>query len=145
MSTEGVKRQFWFRGEDWLEWEVRFTRNIPLIIDIKSAASDMNLYLDRLEVTDLRLDIDAGNFRVKMPSSAGVTYAYIEVDAANLEVTVPDGVAVKCQADVKLGTLQVDESRFPKQGDYYISRDFESADNRVEIEIVCDIGRVQLE
>ena len=72
------------------------------------------------------------------------TYAYVEIGAANLEVTIPQGVAAKCQADVSLGNLQVDESRFPKEGDYYMSRDFESADNRVELEIDCDAGRVQL-
>ncbi len=144
LTTEEVKRQFWFRGGDWLRWEVKLTRNIPLVLDIKSAASDTNLDIDKLEITELRLDIDAGNYKVKVPSSAGITYAYIKVDAANLEVTIPDGVAAKCKADVNLGNLQVDENRFPKKGDYYMSRDFESADNRVELEIDCDVGRVQL-
>ncbi|MFC2072168.1 LiaI-LiaF-like domain-containing protein [Chloroflexota bacterium] len=145
LSTEGVKRQSWFSGEDWLRWEVKFTRNIPLTIDIGSAASDMNISLDELEVTELRLDIDAGNCKVKMPSSAGITYGYIDVAVANLEVTIPDGVAAKFKTDVSMGNLQIDESRFPKNGNYYMSRDFESAKNRVELEIDCDVGRVQVE
>ncbi len=40
--------------------------------------------------------------------------------------------------------LDVDESRFPQQGDYYVSQDFESAENRIELEIDCDVGRVQV-
>ncbi len=140
LSTKQVNRHFW--GEAGIRWEVRCTRNIPLTIDIKSAASNVNLDLSQLEVIELQLDIDAGNCRVKMPSSAGITHAYIEVDAANLEVTISDGVAAKFKADVDLGNLQVDKSHFPKKGDYYMSQDFESAENRVELEIDCDIGRV---
>ena len=142
LSTEQVNRRFW--GENGIRWEINFTRSIPLTISIGSAASNMELALSELKVTELRLDIDAGNYRVVMPSSAGLTHAYIEVDAANLEVTIPDGVAVKIEADVNLGVFDVDESRFPKKGDYYLSPGFESAKNQVEIEIDCDIGRVQV-
>lgn len=145
LSTEGAKRQFWFWGEDWPKWEVKLTRNIPLTINIRSAASDVNLDLNELEISELRLDIDAGNYKVKMPSSVGITYAYIDVAAANLEVTIPDGVAAKFKADVNLGNLQVDENRFPKKDNYYMSPDFESAKNRVELEIDCNVGRVQMQ
>ncbi len=129
---------------DVIKWEVRFTRNIPLAINIKSAASNMELDLSELKVTELQLDIDAGNCRVKMPSSAGVTYAYIEVDVTNLEVTIPNGVAAKVKANVDLSVFDVDKSRFPKKGDYYMSQDFESAENRIELEIDCDVGKVEV-
>ena len=38
----------------------------------------------------------------------------------------------------------MDEGRFPRRGDYYISPDFESAENRLELELDGDIGRVQV-
>jgi len=142
LSTEQVNRKFW--GEGGVRWEVRFTRNIPLTICIKSAASNVDLDLSDLAVTGLEMDIDVGNYAVKMPSSAGTTHAYIKADVANIEVTIPDGVAARFKADVDLGSLEVDESRFPKKGDYYVSLDFESAENRIELEIECDIGRVQV-
>ena len=134
----------WFWGRDRIKWEVRFTRNIPLAINIKSAASNMELDLSELKVTELRLDVDAGNCKVVMPSSGGTTYAYIKADVANLEVTIPDEVAAKVQADIDLSAFDVDESRFLRKDDYYISRDFETAENRVELEIDCDVGRVKV-
>ena len=142
LSTEQVNRRFW--GESRISWEVNFTRSIPLAISIESAAGSMELALSELKVTELRLDIDAGNYRVTVPSSAGTTHVYIEVDVANLEVTIPDGVAAKIKADVNLGAFDVDKSRFPEKGDYYLSPGFESAKNQVELEIDCDIGRVQV-
>ena len=142
LSIGRVNRPFW--GGDGIRWEVNFTRNIPLTLNIKSAVSNTELYLSELKVTELRLDVDAGNCKVMMPSSTGTTYAYIKSDVANVEVTVPDGVAAKIRLDTDLSASDVDESRFPKQGDYYISDNFDTAQNRIYLEIESDVGRVQV-
>jgi len=142
LSIGRVNRPFW--GGDGIRWEVNFTRNIPLTLNIKSAASNTELYLSELKVTELRLDVDAGNCKVTVPSSAGTTYAYIKSDVANLEVNVPDGVAAKIRLDTDLSASDVDENRFPKQGDYYISDNFDTAQNRIYLEIESDVGRVQV-
>jgi len=142
LSIGRVNRPFW--GGDGIRWEVNFTRNIPLTLNIKSAVSNTELYLSELKVTELRLDVDAGNCKVMMPSSTGTTYAYIKSDVANLEVNVPDGVAAKIRLDTDLSASDVDESRFPKQGDYYISDNFDTAQNRIYLEIESDVGRVQV-
>ncbi|GAI82961.1 unnamed protein product [marine sediment metagenome] len=137
-----ANQQFW--GEGGIRWEVSLTRNIPLAINIKSAASDMNLDFSKLKVTELRLDVDVGNYKVTMPSSAGTTHAYIEADVANIEVTIPDKVAARIQVDADLSATDIDKRRFPQQGDYYVSPDFDSAQNRIELEIDSDVGRVQV-
>ncbi len=143
LSREGVVGwPFWDGGEN--RWQVRFIRNIPLTINIKSATSDVVLDLSELQITELRMDVDLGNYTLKMPSSAGTIHAYINADLANLEVIIPDGVAAKLKTDVDLGYLRVDETRFPRKGNYYVSRDFESAENRIELELDCSLGRVQL-
>lgn len=78
-------------------WEVSFTRNIPLTIEVESTASNLELDLSELGVTELQMDIDIGNSIVKMPFSAGTTLAYIKADLANVEVTIPEGVAGQAQ------------------------------------------------
>jgi hypothetical protein len=125
-------------------WEVRLATITPLAMNIKSAASNMELDLSQLKVTELKLDIDAGNCKLTMPSSAGTTRVNIKADVANVEVTIPDGVAAKVWVDTDLSALDVDQSRFPKQGDYYISGDFDTAQNRVYLEIDCDVSRVEV-
>ncbi len=143
LSVERLDRRFWDRGG--IRWVVNFTRRIPLAISIKSDVSNVDLNLSELEVIELHLDVDVGNYKVTMPSSAGTTYAYIKADVANVEVTVPGGVAAKIKVDDGLTTFDIDESRFPKKGDYYMSQDFESADNRIEFEIDSDVGMVHIE
>jgi len=142
LYLRAANQRFW--GEGGIRWEVSFTRNIPLAINIRSAASNMNLDFSKLQVTELRLDVDAGNCRVTVPASADITHAYIKADVANVEVTIPDKVAAKIQIDTALSASDIDESRFPQQGDYYMSQDFDSAENRIELEIDSDIGRVQV-
>ncbi len=46
-------------------------------------------------------------------------------------------VAAKLRTDVNLGDVEVDESRFSRKGDYYVPHDFESAKNRIELELEC--------
>lgn len=143
LSTERVDRKFW--GGDEMRWDIRLTRSIPLAIDIKSAASNMELMLGELRVTEFHLDVDAGNCRVTMPSSVDITRAYIEADVANVEITIPDGVAARIWVDADLSALDVDESRFPKRGDSYTSDNFFDTDQkRIELEIDSAVGRVQV-
>jgi len=82
LSLSTTNQQFWDDGG--IRWEINFTRDIPLAINIKSAVSNMELDLSRLQVTELRLDVDAGNCKVTMPSSAGTSNIEIDSDAANV-------------------------------------------------------------
>ncbi len=141
-STEQADRRFWKEAEN--SWEIRFARNIPLTMAAKSAAGNLELDLGELKVTDFQMEIDAGNCLVKMPASAGTTSARIKADVVNLEVTVPEDVAAKIRVETDLSAFEIDEGRFPREGDNYISPNFESARNRVELELDCDIGRVKL-
>lgn len=142
LSLERGGWEFWSKGEN--SWQVRFNRNIPLTLDVKSAASNVHLDLSQLQITEFAMDVDLGNYMVKVPSSAGSVHAYIDADLSNLEIIIPHGVAVKLMADADLSILKVDESRFPRKGDYYVSPDFASAKNQIELELDCDLSRVQV-
>jgi len=40
--------------------------------------------------------------------------------------------------------MNIDKSRFPRQGDVYISPDYESAANRVSLKILADVSRLTI-
>lgn len=52
------------------------------------------------------------------------------------------GVSAKIKTNTSLTALEVDERRFPRKGDFYVSPDFENAGNRVELELDCSLGKV---
>ena len=125
------------------EWEIKLNKEIPLTVVVNSAVTDAELNLSELNVTDFRMNADVGNFTVIMPASHKTT-AYIKAAVVNMEVTIPEGVAARLKTKVDLGILEVDQNRFQKQGDYYVSRDFGLAQNLLEAEIDYGLGRVQV-
>jgi predicted membrane protein len=88
--------------------------------------------------------LNAGNCKVTTPSSAGTTYIKINANVSNIEVTVPAGVAARIKLDTNATNIDVDRSRFPQSGDYYMSEDFGTSGKQVELEIKCNVGRVQV-
>jgi hypothetical protein len=59
-------------------------------------------------------------------------------------LTVPDGMAAKIQGSMGLGTVTVDESRFPRTGEGWASADYETASDRVDITVAGGFGSVRV-
>lgn len=140
MQLEQKDWPAWSSGE--FKWQAAFSRDIPLTMDIKSAVSNFEADLSELKVTELRMKLDVGNFNVVLPSAPGDGKVSIDSALSNLDITIPQGVAARIKARADLGSAEIDKSRFPKQGDYYISGDWDSAGNRLDIDVKCDLGRV---
>ena len=96
----------------------------------------------RIEVTPTNPSVPFG--LTQQFIATGIYSGDHKADITNLELTIPENVAAKLKIESDLNALEVDESRFPKTGDYYISPNFDSAQNRIELELDCDIGRVQV-
>jgi len=141
LSRSGVGWPFWDEGRD--RWRVDLAQNVPLVMNAKLDMTNTVLDLSQLQVTELKIDADLTNCNVKIPSS-GTTSGYIKVDLTTLELTIPEGVAAKMKIQADLTPLTINERRFPKKGDYYISSDYETARNRVELEIDADLSTVQV-
>lgn len=138
-----VKPVYGKSWDDWLvRWGLYFNQYVPLSIDLKSDGSRVNLSLAELDVVTLHLKMNVGNGTLKLPASAGQTIIDIDLDVSNLEIIVPEGVAVKIKADINLGIFSIDKECFLQQGDYFVSPDYESAVNRIELNIICDVSRI---
>lgn len=140
LSLKAVNQQFW--GESGIHWELDFTRELPLDLTVKCDAGRVNMDLQRLLVDRLRLDINASSGEMALPAFNGTAMVDVHADVSNLDITVPTGVAARIQADSSVSILQVDQRRFPRQGNYFVSPDFDSASSRVILNIVCDVGRI---
>ena len=142
LSAKGINRVLW--SGPWNNWEASLTQNIPLTLDINSSASSMSLDLSKLLVTEALVKLNAGDCKVTAPSSSGATDIKIDANVSNIEVTIPPGVAARIQLDTNVTNIDVDTSRFPQSGYYYMSEDFGTSGNQVELSIKCNVGRVQV-
>ncbi len=140
LSLKPLNQQFWNKWD--VAWHVDFNPQIPLSLNLKCDASYAAIDLRELKVSVFYMEMNASNGKLKLPVSAGDCIADIDMDVSNLEIVIPEGVAVKIKADVNLSMFSINTERFPRQGDYYISPDYASATNRIELNILCDVSRL---
>ena len=135
----------WDWGRAPFNWRVGLTAEVPLRLEVETGASDNELDLTGLHVTDLRLRTGAAQSRVTLPSS-GVTRVNAEGGAAQMRFRVPAGVAARISSTMAIGTTDIDTSRFPRtpDGAAWASQDFDANPNRVEIAVRGGVGQVTI-
>ena len=132
------------RGGSSPRWVLRHAEGIPSDIRIEGGASAFDLDLRELNVQSLNVEAGAADIDVVLPANAGRTSAEFNIGAADLDITVPAGVAAEIDFEGGISSLNIDESRFPKQGNRYVSPDFESAANRVTIKIEAGVSDITI-
>jgi hypothetical protein len=133
----------WGPGER-IDWQLRLSALPTLDLDIETGASETRLDLSGLKVTGLRVQTGASSTSVVLPAAAGMTHAEFDGGAASVRISIPDGVAGRIRCRGGLNTVQVDSQRFPRQGEYYQSADYDNAANRVDISIEMGVGSVTI-
>ena len=126
-----------------LDWDVALNPQIPTALTLNVGANKSTLDLRDLNLTDLKLETGASDTRVTLPSN-GRYRADFDLGAASLEVTVPDGLSARIHASVGAASLKIDESRFPRNGSYYQSPDFDSAAKSVDMTIDAGAASIKV-
>jgi hypothetical protein len=139
MDERGALRRF-----SNVSWSILLSRVPKLSLRLNGGAADMTLDLRDLKVTALDVNTGAADVEITMPASAGHTRADISGGAADVEIVVPEGVAARVTSSSGLSDVDIDASRFPKSGDVWASPDFDTATNRVEIEIKVGASSVSV-
>ena len=141
--------RIWFFPFNWgprygYEWTVGLSRDVRLTLDLRTGASETRLDLSDLQVTDLRLQTGASSTELTLPANAGYTRAEIKSGVASVAITIPTNVAARIQARGGLADFNWDRQRFTRSGDIYLSADYESAANKVEIFVETGVGSVKI-
>ena len=135
-------------GMPWLQresaWTVGLTGEVPLDLKLEAGASRTRLDLSGTRTRRLEIKTGASETTVTLPREAGMTDVKAEAGAASLTFIVPSGVAARIHGTVALGSIRVDEDRFPRFGSDYQSPDYGSATNRVDLDINGGVGSVRV-
>jgi hypothetical protein len=126
------------------QWDVGFNREVPLYFDINTGANEAHINLEELLVRELRLGTGASATRVIFPARAGYTRARIESGAASVHLIIPLDVVARIKVDSGLAGIDIDPRRFPRSGRLYESPGYESAQNKVDIEISTGVANVTI-
>jgi hypothetical protein len=135
-------------GMPWLErssrWDVGLAIGVPLELQMDVGASRSVLDFRELRLHRLDLKTGASETRIVLPQAAGMTTLDVSQGAAAVTIEVPAGVAVRLRSRIGLGSVSVDQSRFPALAGGYASPDYETSANRVEIHVEGGVGSLRL-
>jgi hypothetical protein len=93
-------------------WEAQLARGLPWVLDVRSWLGDLELDLEGLDVTRLRVRSSLGHTRLTLPRR-GQAQADVRLWAGDLRLRVPEGVAVRARVRAgPLASVRVDERRF---------------------------------
>jgi hypothetical protein len=126
------------------EWTFGLNGEIPLELEVDTGASDARLDLEGLTVTGLRLDTGASSTEITLPANAGFTKVEIDAGAASIRLRVPSGVAARIKTEGALVGVAIDKKRFPREGGVYLSPDYDTAKNKVDIDVDMGAGSLSV-
>jgi hypothetical protein len=131
---------------DSLDWDLVLSPQVTLDLELETGASESRIVLTDLRVRDVRLRTGASATSIDLPANAGLTRLWVDSGAASVKVRVPGGVAARIRLRAALAGTRVDAVRFPRRGgeQVYESADFETAANRVEIDVDTGVGSIEI-
>ena len=143
--TESMFPGYWGQGHKGINWDVSLTRDIPLQLHLHTGACEAKLDLSDLKVTDLTIETGASATDVRLPQNAGMTRVVMKSGAADIKLHVPQGVAASIRESSGLSGIKVNTARFVQNGHTYLSADYDSAANKVEISYEGGVGSVEID
>ncbi len=123
-------------------WELGVTPTIPLDIRFNQGAGASELVLSELKISGLNVSMGVGQTRITLPAT-GQFNAKIDGAIGQIVIDVPKGMGVRIRSGLALANIQV-PSGYVKAENVYSSPEYESAENRVELEIGLAIGNVSV-
>lgn len=125
-------------------WDLALNPEIPTNLALNAGVNNATLDLARLNLTGLDLRAGVGSLTVTLPAT-GDFRATINGGVGELIVRIPAGMAARIEASQGVGGLDV-AGRFVEQGDQlYVSPDFETNANRVELKVSGGVGSIRIE
>jgi len=121
-------------------WNVGLTDAVPLKLTLDGGAANANVDLTDLKIIDLRVKTGASSTAIKLPRAAGMTTVRVNAGAASVKLFVPEGVAARVHSNMALGSNEINRQRFPLSGSDYVSPDYATALNKIDIQFEGGVG-----
>ncbi len=134
----------WMPGGS-LDWSVGLSEKIPVALEFETGAGEARIDLRDLKVSEIHLKSGASSTEIELPANASSTRVIVDAGVASVLMRVPSGVAARIRSEGGLSSIDVDPNRFPLVGsNLHQSAGYETAENKVEMEIHMGVGSVKI-
>lgn len=124
------------------EWRVGLSPDVPMRVDIEGGVSEATLDLSGLELTYLDLDMGVGSVDLLL-SEKGPYEASIDGGVGRLDIEIPREVEARVRVDAGLGSVDVGR-RYQRDGKYYVTREYKSSSETIDVYIDGGIGSITI-
>lgn len=133
-----------FIGEwgDERAWNIGLNSDVSLKLEISLGVGESEVDLTGLMVDDLQVSMGVGQTTVILPAE-GSFQAQVEGAIGQTIVVIPAGLAARIQVDTGLAGSQLPDG-YQRQDDVYTSPGYDSAENRVDLEVSQAIGNITI-
>jgi len=139
-STDWFPYFWYFFGDCHIE----LNKHIPLRIAIDGRLGDTDLDLFELRLQDLRVRNLLGDLDIQFPQ-AGLISGSIESTLGDITIAVPRALGARIRlGSALLGKCRIEDDLFEKRGPEYVSKDFDKAENRLDLRIEFHLGDLRI-
>src|SRR5690348_15482889 len=119
---------------------LRLNSDVPLRLRIDSGVGRTEANLARLRLTALEIHSGVGQTIATLPAQGDLPVT-IEGGVGQTTIIIPQGVAARIMVTQGLGNVQV-IGNYQKQDQRYISPSYDTAPNRVDIQVNSGVGSI---
>jgi Cell wall-active antibiotics response 4TMS YvqF len=141
LQSEGSNISFGLGGP--AHWDLTLNPTVPMALEIKLGAGEADLKLDQLNVTQLNVDVGVGTATITLPEN-GQYRAEVKGGIGQTKLIIPKGLAVRIRATAGLGNVVL-PANLLREGDAYLTPNYNNAESRVELQLQQGIGQVLVE
>lgn len=126
-----------------MKWDLALNEGIPMRLDIRTGVGETRIDLEHVLATDVELRTGVGKTDLTLPATGDVKAA-LSGGIGETVIHIPRGVAARIRTKTGIGAVQVygDYTRINSE---YISSDFNTAKNRVDLEVKGGIGSIRIQ
>lgn len=125
-------------------WRFQLTQHVPVNLEVESGASQLQMDLREVAARHITLKTGASGSEIILPAR-GASLLDLEAGAASIDLIIPQGVAGRIRIKEGLTSLNIDTNRFPElDARLYQSPNFDSAADRVEINVEAGLGSISI-
>jgi len=131
-------------GSKFHQWDLKLNSTIPLSLKIDTGASNNDLDLSSLKIVEFNLDTGASNNEIRFGESTSIK-AKIDGGASSIKIFIPRVMGIRIKADTALTSNNLDDLGFEKRENIYISRNFSTAKNQLDLELDIGVSTLKIE
>jgi len=125
------------------KWDLALNESIPVNLDIRTGVGEARIDLERVMATDVEVRTGVGKTDLTLPAT-GRAKVTLSGGIGETIIHIPRGVAARIRTKTGIGSVQV-YGNYTRLNNDYVSPDFDTAENRVELDVKGGIGSIRIE